>query len=85
MKEKKFRVWSKLEGIIFFEINNDHRDIDVSTYTSGQWIPTWYMNDEWEVKHVYNTQQFIVDLGKRTCKCIFGIWLVFPADMLVQQ
>ncbi|CAK8544505.1 unnamed protein product [Lathyrus sativus] len=36
-ERNKFRVWSKLEGIsvCYFEINKDHRVIDVATYVVG--------------------------------------------------
>lgn len=39
-KRNKFRVWSKLEGIsdCYFEINNDHRAIDIATYAVGNSI-----------------------------------------------
>lgn len=45
--------------------------LDKEVYISGQWTPCWSMNEEWEVKHSYNSQQFIVDVSKRTCTCIF--------------
>ncbi|XP_058769641.1 uncharacterized protein LOC131643444 [Vicia villosa] len=45
--------------------------LDKEVFMSGQWNPNWCMNDQWEVKHAYNGQQFVVDVGKRTCSCRF--------------
>ncbi|XP_058753901.1 uncharacterized protein LOC131627090 [Vicia villosa] len=46
--------------------------MDKEVYMSGKWTSSWSMGDKWEVKYAYNTQQFVVDVGKRTCSC--GFW-----------
>ncbi|XP_058776090.1 uncharacterized protein LOC131650394 [Vicia villosa] len=45
--------------------------LDKEVFMSGQWNPNWCMNYQWEVNHAYNGQQFVVDVGKRTCSCRF--------------
>ena len=45
--------------------------LDKEVYMSGKWTQIWCMDDKCEVKHAYNTQLFVVDVGERTCSCGF--------------
>lgn len=45
--------------------------LDKEVLMSGQWLPTWSMDEIWQVHHPYNGIQFVVDMGKKTCSCCF--------------
>ncbi|XP_058733420.1 uncharacterized protein LOC131605036 [Vicia villosa] len=45
--------------------------LDNEVVMSDQWLPTWAMNEQFQVTHSFNTQEFIVDIAKRSCTCNF--------------
>ena len=45
--------------------------LDNEVMFSGQWFPTWAMDEKIQVTHSYNRQEFIVDISKRSCTCNF--------------
>ncbi|XP_058725696.1 uncharacterized protein LOC131596990 [Vicia villosa] len=47
------------------------RRLDAEVAMSGQWLPTWAMGEKFQVTHAYNSQEFIVDIAKRSCSCNF--------------
>lgn len=45
--------------------------LDNEVVLSGQWLPTWAMNEKFQVTHSFNTQEFIVDIAQKSCTCNF--------------
>ncbi|XP_058749183.1 uncharacterized protein LOC131622170 [Vicia villosa] len=45
--------------------------LDKEVMLSGHWLPTWAMEETFEVNHSYNGQKFVVDIAKRSCTCNF--------------
>ncbi|KAI5427561.1 hypothetical protein KIW84_032821 [Lathyrus oleraceus] len=45
--------------------------LDNEVFNSGQWLATWYIAEQFQVTHTFNTQEFIVDIAKRSCSCNF--------------
>ncbi|XP_058746238.1 uncharacterized protein LOC131619115 [Vicia villosa] len=45
--------------------------LDKEVALSAHWLPTWAMNEQFQVTHSFNTQEFIVDISKRSCSCNF--------------
>ncbi|XP_058781430.1 uncharacterized protein LOC131655613 [Vicia villosa] len=45
--------------------------LDKEVMLSGHWLPTWAMDETFEVNHSYNGQKFVVDIAKRSCTCNF--------------
>ncbi|XP_058767340.1 uncharacterized protein LOC131641032 [Vicia villosa] len=45
--------------------------LDNEVAMSGHWLPTWAMEEKFQVTHAYNRQEFIVDIAKKNCTCNF--------------
>ncbi|XP_058741902.1 uncharacterized protein LOC131614317 [Vicia villosa] len=45
--------------------------LDTEVFNSGHWLLTWSMDEKFQVTHSFNTQEFILDITKRTCSCNF--------------
>ncbi|XP_058749599.1 uncharacterized protein LOC131622543 [Vicia villosa] len=45
--------------------------LDTEVAMSGHWLPTWAMDEKFQVTHSYNKQQFIVDITRKSCTCNF--------------
>lgn len=56
--------------------------LDNEVFMSGHRTPTWAIAEEFKVTHLLNIQEFIIDIGKRSCSCNFWNWLLFHVDML---
>ncbi|XP_045827940.1 uncharacterized protein LOC123919931 isoform X1 [Trifolium pratense] len=54
------------------------RRLDKEVYMSGQWITTWSIDEEFQVAHQFNGQQFKVDIAKKTCSCNFWELIGIP-------
>lgn len=46
-------------------------------------MPTWAMDENFQVTHSYNTQEFIVDIAKRSCTCNFWKLVGIPCRYVV--
>ncbi|XP_058776962.1 uncharacterized protein LOC131651313 [Vicia villosa] len=44
--------------------------LDNKVAMSGHWLPTWAIEEKFQVTHAYNRQEFIVDIAKKSCTCI---------------
>ncbi|XP_058742157.1 uncharacterized protein LOC131614611 [Vicia villosa] len=53
------------------------RRLDNEVFNSGHWLPTWSMNEKFQVTHNFNTQEFIVDIAIKHVAVTFGIWWEF--------
>ncbi|KAK2405578.1 hypothetical protein QL285_054800 [Trifolium repens] len=47
------------------------RRLEKEVSMTGYWQATWVINDQFQIAHEYNGQQFIVNLGKKSCSCNF--------------
>ncbi|XP_058746525.1 uncharacterized protein LOC131619449 [Vicia villosa] len=45
--------------------------LDKEVALSAHWLPTWAMNEQFQVTYSFNTREFIVDISKRSCSCNF--------------
>ncbi|XP_058770844.1 uncharacterized protein LOC131644373 [Vicia villosa] len=45
--------------------------LDNEVAMSGHWLPTWAMEEKFQVTHAYNRQEFIIDIAKKSCTCNF--------------
>jgi len=45
--------------------------LDKDVFMSRHWTPTCSTDEQWQVQHIYNGQQFIVNTANRTCACGF--------------
>ncbi|XP_058751316.1 uncharacterized protein LOC131624382 [Vicia villosa] len=45
--------------------------LDKEVALSAHWLPTWAMNEQFQVTHSFKIQEFIVDISKRSCSCNF--------------
>ncbi|XP_058757199.1 uncharacterized protein LOC131630445 [Vicia villosa] len=59
------------------------RRLDAEVAMSGQWLPTWAMGEKFQVTHAYNSQEFIVDIAKRSCSCNFWQLVGIPCRHVV--
>ncbi|XP_058773017.1 uncharacterized protein LOC131647121 [Vicia villosa] len=57
--------------------------LDSEVALSGLWLPTWAMGEQFQVTHAYNNQEFIVDIGKRSCSCNFWELVGIPCRHVV--
>jgi hypothetical protein len=39
---------------------------------AGSWGPILTNTETWQVTHIYNKKQFVIDTAKKTCSC--GFW-----------
>ncbi|CAK8542579.1 unnamed protein product [Lathyrus sativus] len=46
--------------------------LDNEVAMSGHWLPTWALDEKFQVTHSYNRQEFIVDIDKMSCK--YNFW-----------
>ena len=47
------------------------RRLEKEVSMTGYWQATWVINEEFQIAHEYNGQQFIVNIGKKSCTCNF--------------
>jgi hypothetical protein len=47
------------------------RRLEKEVSMTGHWQATWVINEEFQIAHEYNGQQFIVNIGKKSCTCNF--------------
>ncbi len=47
------------------------RRLEKEVSMTGYWQPTWVIDEEFQVAHQFNGQQFIVNTAKKTCTCNF--------------
>jgi hypothetical protein len=47
------------------------RRLEKEVSMTGHWETTWVINEEFQVAHEYNGQQFKVNIAKGTCSCNF--------------
>ncbi|CAK8568226.1 unnamed protein product [Lathyrus sativus] len=50
---------------------------------SGHWLPTWAMDENFQITHSYNKHEFIVDIAKRSCTCNFWELVGIPCRHVV--
>ncbi|CAI8590917.1 unnamed protein product [Vicia faba] len=74
-KYEKFRG-ELLNKDFQFKLDNvlpiPRKRLDKDILMSGEWMPTWSMDELWKVYHPYNGLQFVVDLGKKVVHVAFG-------------
>jgi hypothetical protein len=51
---------------------NPMKRLEKEIKMAGSWGPILTNTETWQVSHIYNQQQFIVDTQKKTCTC--GFW-----------
>ncbi|XP_058767169.1 uncharacterized protein LOC131640807 [Vicia villosa] len=47
------------------------KGLDTEVDMSGHWLPTWAMDEKFQVTHSYNKQQLVVDIARKSCTCNF--------------
>ncbi|XP_058783990.1 uncharacterized protein LOC131658743 [Vicia villosa] len=47
------------------------RRLDNEVFHSGHWLPTWSVDEKFQVTHSFNNQEFIVDIANKSCSCNF--------------
>ncbi|XP_058734066.1 uncharacterized protein LOC131605767 [Vicia villosa] len=57
--------------------------LDNEVAMSGHWLPTWAMEEKFQVTHAYNRQEFIVDIAKKNCTCNFWELVGIPCRHVV--
>lgn len=57
--------------------------LDNEVTMNGHWMPTWVMDENFQVTHSYNTREFIVDITKRSCTCNFWDLVGIPCRHVV--
>ncbi|XP_058777048.1 uncharacterized protein LOC131651395 [Vicia villosa] len=57
--------------------------LDNEVAMSGHWLPTWAMEERFQVTHAYNRQEFIVDIAKKNCTCNFWDLVGIPCRHVV--
>jgi hypothetical protein len=62
---------SKLDRWQHNVMPNPRKRLDKEIEFSAHWVPTWSIDEQYQVNHVFNGQGFIVDVGKRQCSCNF--------------
>jgi hypothetical protein len=62
----------KLENWEHRIMPNPLKRLEKEIKMAGSWGPILTNTEAWQVSHIYNQQQFIVDTQKKTCTC--GFW-----------
>ncbi|KAI5425876.1 hypothetical protein KIW84_031629 [Lathyrus oleraceus] len=68
-------------GVVETETKDNWRKrLDNEVAMSGHWMPTWAMDDNFQVTHSYNTHEFIVDIAKREKYALCYAFAVSPIN-----
>ncbi|GAU28546.1 hypothetical protein TSUD_268850 [Trifolium subterraneum] len=62
---------SKLANWPYRILPMSQRRLEKEVSMTGYWQPTWVIDEEFQVAHQFNGQQFIVNTAKKTCTCNF--------------
>lgn len=57
--------------------------LDNKVFNSGHWLPTWSIAEKFQVTNSFNTQEFIIDVAKRSCSCNFWELVGIPCRHVV--
>jgi hypothetical protein len=59
------------------------RRLEKEVSMTGHWQATWVINHEFQIAHEYNGQQFVVNIGKKSCTCNFWDLVGIPCRHVV--